>query len=105
MMARFPAMVQDLGVMASGLYEGVGQARQAFEGPALVDPSCKVDYGLRVYVDVDGGDPVRVTEDATEGSRLIGAIFAWSSPRPASLRASWTTLSNAFSLAVTSASQ
>jgi hypothetical protein len=34
-------MVQDVGVVATRFFEGVGENRQEVEGPVLVDPSGK----------------------------------------------------------------
>jgi S1-C subfamily serine protease len=42
--ARFAAVAQDVGVVAAGVFEGVGEDRQAVECPFVVDRPCDLDH-------------------------------------------------------------
>jgi hypothetical protein len=43
MLARLPAVVQDVGIIAAGVFEGVGEDGQAVEGAVIVDALCQSD--------------------------------------------------------------
>src|SRR5438132_1130557 len=59
MLARLPAMVQDVGVGAAGIFEGVAQDWHAVEGFVLVDRLGKVNDA--------GGEPCGGDDHGTEG--------------------------------------
>ena len=62
-LARLPAVVQDVGVVAAGVFEGVGEDGQAIEGTFVVD-------GLSQGGDV-AGEP-RLFD--SHGTEWIGAV-------------------------------
>src|SRR5215472_11000474 len=53
---------KDVGVVATGFFQGVGQDRQAVEGPIFVDRVCNPQDGLIVPA-----YPTRIERDSTEG--------------------------------------
>src|SRR5947209_8603328 len=61
-LARPATMREKLGVVATGVFEGVSQDRQALEGAFLVD-----GLGQPGHDAIEGEEPLRPRHDGTEG--------------------------------------
>jgi hypothetical protein len=64
MRPRPAAVVKDIGVVAPGLLEGVGQMRQAIEGLLVVDRMGELDHSAMVR-----SQPDRIEGDGAEWKR------------------------------------
>src|SRR5262245_38032372 len=75
---RLMTVGQDVGVVAPCFFQGVGQNRQAVQGPVIVAPLSQT--GHRAIVPAQptgvkgGGRPEGVAEDAAQKSGLYGTL-------------------------------
>ena len=66
MLPRLAAVIQDVGVVAAGVFEGVGEDGQAVEGPFVIDGGGKGNDGGSEPDGIDGYGAERVAEDAAQ---------------------------------------
>src|SRR5205814_5840399 len=75
------AVAEDVGVLAPGVFEGVGQNREAVEGPVGVDTSCDLDHDALVPRHprrVDSHWAEWVAEQVTQEPDLSSLLHAYS---------------------------
>ena len=66
MLARLPAMVQDVGVIAASVFEGIGEDGQAVEGAVVVDGLSQGGDVRRSPGGVERDGAEGIAEDSTE---------------------------------------
>ena len=66
MLARLSAVVQDVRVIAAGVFQGIGQDRQAVEVAVVVDSCCEGNDGGSAPGRIAGRGPEGTAENATK---------------------------------------
>ena len=66
MRPRSPAVIEDVGVLAPGILESVGEDREAVEGPIGVDAFGEGENGGREPGEIEGDAVERVADDVAE---------------------------------------
>src|SRR5262249_2400638 len=80
MLAARATMLQDVGIVAAGLFQRVAENRHALEGPPVVDSLGEGDDVGGAPNRIDGHGTERVAENVTEESSLPGSIGSRESP-------------------------
>src|SRR4051794_20843562 len=72
--ARLAAVVEDLGVGAASVFEGIGEDGEAVKGAIFVNPSRQLRDRITQPGRVNSHGMKRVAENAAEESRLYGVL-------------------------------
>ncbi|SRR5579871_1627589 len=74
MLARLPAMVQHIGMDTAGVFQRVGQDRQAVEGAVVVNPASHAHHTFCSANCRLAHPTKRVAEQTTQNMSLVGSL-------------------------------